>query len=122
MIKSWYNKFACAFSGLFWALRTQSSCWVHVTMTVAVVVVAVAVGVELWQWSVLLLTIGAVISAELFNTAIEELVNVLHPEHDERIGRVLDISAGAVLVVSIASVAVGLVVLGPSILDRLFQL
>ena len=59
-------------------------------------------------------SIAGVITTELLNTAIEDLVAVLHPEHDPKIGRVLDVAAGAVLIASIAAVVIGLIVfVGP---------
>jgi diacylglycerol kinase len=50
------------------------------------------------------------------NTSIEQLVRVLHPEHDPSIGRGLDAAAGAVLLAAIGAVAVGLIALGPPLL------
>ena len=118
MIGRWIKKFAVAFAGIGWAIRTQNSFWVHISAAVCVVALAVWVEVERWGWVALTIVISAVIAAELFNTAIEELVRALHPEQDERIGRVLDAAAGAVLVISIASVVVGAIVLGVPLWQR----
>jgi len=58
-----------------------------------------------------LLTGGAVLAAELFNTALEHLADHLHPEVDPRIGLVKDCAAAAVLVAAIAAAAVGIALL-----------
>jgi diacylglycerol kinase len=58
---------------------------------------------------ILMVSFG-VLSAEIFNTAIEKICDVVHPEFDKRIGFIKDISAGAVLLMSIASVIVGILV------------
>lgn len=50
---------------------------------------------------------GMVIATELMNTAIEKLADLVQSEHDPKIGRVKDISAAAVLVVSITAAAAG---------------
>ncbi len=112
---SWPKKFAVAFSGLFWAFRTESSFWVHLLVATAVLSVSAVLRVELWRWVALVLTIMVVFTAELLNSAIEQMIKVLHPESDERIGRVLDVSAAAVLAAAIGAVVVGLLTLGQPI-------
>lgn len=114
----WRRKFAAAGHGLAWALRTQSSFRVHVPAAAAVIVTAWVLELQPWRWAVLLLLIAAVLSAELVNTAIEQLVKTLHPAHDRQIGLVLDTAAAAVLVVALVSLFVGLIVLGPPLWER----
>ena len=110
---SWTNKFAVAMRGTLWAMRTQSSFWCHLPIALAVILVAAILQLELWRWAVLLLTIGLVFAIELVNTAIELLVRALHPEHDDQIGRALDVAAGAVLFAAIVAVMIGVLILGP---------
>ena len=117
---AWRRKFAVAFTGVAWAVRTQNSFWVHLTVTAAVILLGAWLRVELWRWVAISLAIIVVLYAELINSAIEQLVKVVHPEHDERIGRVLDVAAGSVLVAAIGSVAVGLMTLGPPLWTALF--
>ena len=60
-------------------------------------------------WTALvLLASGAVLAAELFNTALEALADVLHPEQHPQIKIVKDCAAAAVLIASLAAVGVGL--------------
>ncbi|TWT72980.1 diacylglycerol kinase [Allorhodopirellula solitaria] len=115
MIQTWLHKFRVAFAGLFWALRDQPSFHVHLSVAAAVIVVGVLLPLQLWQWAGLIFAIGAVITAELFNTSLELLVAVIHPDRDPRIGRVLDVAAAAVLAASLAAIAIGLLILGPEI-------
>lgn len=114
-MRGWINKFRFAFSGMFWAFRSQTSCWVHLAVGIAVLTVSIAMNLEAWRIALLVMCVAAVISAELFNTAIESLTQVIHPDRDPRIGRALDVAAAAVLVVSMGAAAVGFVVLGPPI-------
>ena len=74
---------------------------------------SVFLDLEAWRFSVVLLTVASVLSAELFNTAIEVLTHTVHPDQDPQIGRALDVAAGAVLMVSIAAAAIGFIVIGP---------
>lgn len=108
-----YRKFAVACSGIVWAVRTQNSFWIHLCVTTAVLALGAWLRLEPWRWVAMVLTITVVLFAEMINTAIEQLVKAVHPEHDQRIGRALDIAAGAVLLTAIASVTVGLITLGP---------
>ena len=67
------------------------------------------------EWLVQCICIGIVMGAEGLNTAIEKLADFIQPEFDEKIGRIKDISAGAVLLVSIISVIVGCIIYFPKV-------
>lgn len=115
MLVHWIKKFQVALAGLYWAIRDQNSFHVHLVVAAAVLSLAAALGLSWWQWAVLVIAIGGVLTAELLNTAIELLVAVLHPQHDPKIGRVLDVAAAAVLTASAAAAIIGLLILGPEI-------
>lgn len=115
----WFNKFRVAHRGLFFAVANQNSFWVHLPVAIIVIGLATWLNVERWQWALLTLSIGGVISSELLNTSIELLVRVVHPEHDDRVGEALDTAAAAVLVMAYASIALGLVALLPELVDTL---
>ena len=95
-----------ALSGLQSTWRTEHSFKTHVVATGAVI------GVLLWLqpaplwWAVAALTIGFVLAAEVFNTAVEGLADHLHPEQHPAIRIVKDCAAGAVLVASVAALGV----------------
>jgi len=92
---------------------------------VMLVAAATVFGLGLWlrvsvlEWAALVLSMGLVLALELVNTAGEILVDILSPEFDARYGRVKDVLAGAVLVAAVATLVVGLLVLGPGVLARL---
>jgi undecaprenol kinase len=95
-----------ALAGLKTAWRTESSFKTHVLA--AVVVLAALLWLQpapLW-WAIAALTVGCVVAAEVFNTAVEGLADHLHPEQHPAIKAVKDCAAGAVLVVTIAALAV----------------
>jgi len=68
----------------------------------------------LW-WAIMAVTVMLVLAAELFNTALEILVDHLHPDQHPRIKLVKDCAAGAVLVISIAAVGVAVALLCDSL-------
>lgn len=113
---SWKRKFQVAVSGLRWAIVDQNSFHVHAVVAVMVISLAAVLRLAPWQWTALVIAIGGVFSAELLNTAIEQVVAVLHPEHDDRIGRALDVSAAGVLVAAMAAIVIGLIVFVPELL------
>jgi diacylglycerol kinase (ATP) len=96
-----------AFRGLWHAARMDVAFLEHLICTVAVVVAAVVLRVNLVEASLLTLCVFAVVTAEMFNTALEQFVRAVHPEKNPEIGKALDIAAGAVLVASCGAAIVG---------------
>ncbi len=80
---------------------------------IAVVAAGLLLDVSASDWCWLILAIGAVLSAEAFNTALEELADAVDPEPNPRIGRAKDAAAAAVLVIAVAAAAIGVMILGP---------
>jgi diacylglycerol kinase (ATP) len=110
-----------AFSGLMWvAPRTPS-----LRLGIVVVLALAAIGVLLRMTSVeiaLLVLLGAVLLAvETLNTAIEMLCNYVQPQHDPRIGKIKDVSAGATAVTEIGAAIIVAVLLWPHLLAVLHR-
>lgn len=110
--KSWKNKFRVAFRGLKLGIRGHSSFSVHFFFTALVLVAAVVLRCGVLEWCVLLGCVGLVLTAELFNSAIETLFRGLDETTKERVWPCLDIAAGAVLLASLLSAVIGTVVFG----------
>jgi diacylglycerol kinase len=117
--RPWSQKFRDALRGLKFGVRGHSSFCVHFFIAALVIVGAFALGCDASDWAVLLLCIGLVLTAELFNSAIETMHRGLDPETRERNWRALDIAAGAVLMASITAAVIGAVVFGSRILRLL---
>ena len=108
--RSWRRKFGCAFRGLACGVRGQRSFYVHFTLAAAVVACAVFFQAALWQWCVLLLCIAIVLTAEMFNSALELFGKMITDKYDPRMADALDIGSAAVLVASIGAAIVGAIV------------
>lgn len=108
-----FGKFRDASLGCIRAFARDKSFRIHLPVASAVLSLATLLRVSAMEFCVLVLTIAIVISAELFNTAIETLVKKLHPNRDPEIGFVLDVAAGAVWVCALAAIVVGLTVFVP---------
>lgn len=65
------------------------------------------------KWTIILICIAGVLSAEMFNTAIEKMVNHLSPEKNKYAGEIKDLAAGAVLLFSIITAIIGIIIFYP---------
>lgn len=114
------QSFGCAFSGLWHVVRTGRNARIELAVAVIVVAAGLLLRIGLIEWAVIAVTIGAVIAAEIFNTAVETVVDVVSPEESEPARIAKDASAAAVLVLAMASVVVGLLILGPPLYETVF--
>lgn len=110
--RGWRQKFADAFRGLWMGIHDQSSFRAHFAAAAVVLVVGAALGLDRLEWSLLVLAIGGVLVAEMFNTALEHLAKAVDRSHNPYIGNALDIGSAAVLLASLTSVVLGTIVLG----------
>lgn len=117
----YWHTFAWAGGGIAHTWRSQRNMKVHVAISVAVVAVGVWVGLPPRDWAVLALTIGVVLAAEVGNTAIEAVVDLASPDSHPLAKVAKDAAAGAVLILALAAVVVGLAILGPPLWAQLMR-
>lgn len=115
------RSFANAFAGLWAVWRSQRNARIEVGIALGVIVLGLIVGLRASDWAILVLTIGLVLAAECFNSALEALVDLAHPGYHALAKLAKDTSAGAVLLLSVISVIIGLLVLGPPLLERIVR-
>jgi diacylglycerol kinase len=109
-------KFRAAFRGLKLGIRGHSSFFVHFFFAALVVAAAVVLRCDVTQWCILMGCIAMVLTAELFNSAIETLFRGLDERTKEKAWPCLDIAAGAVLLASLAAILIGSLVFLQSLL------
>lgn len=114
--RRWRDKFREAFRGVKLGVRGHSSFFVHFFFAVLALAAALALGCDLVEWCLVVGCVGLVLTAELFNSAIETLFHGLDAESKARIHGCLDIAAGAVLVASLTAAVVGTLVFGNRLL------
>lgn len=113
--------FRYAFEGWSYVIRSQNNAWIHAAMTIGVIIFAFWLDVSRIEWSILILTIAFVWTAEFANTALEAVVDLVSPE-DHHLAKIAkDVAAGAVLVSAVAAVIIGLLILGPPLWERFFS-
>lgn len=108
--RPWSDKFKVAFRGIKLGIRGHSSFAVHFFFSALVLATAVVLGCGVLEWCILLGAIGGVLTAELFNSAIETLFHGLDEDTKSRVWPCLDIAAGAVLLASLFAALIGAVI------------
>jgi diacylglycerol kinase (ATP) len=114
-LKKRLQSFKHAFHGIFITFRTQHNAWIHCLAIVFVLALGFTFHVTTTEWFVLFLCTGMVLSAEIFNTSIEHLVDFISPEYNEKAGHIKDLSAAAVLITAIVSAIIGLWIFIPKV-------
>ena len=113
----WFKRFQYACKGLDVAVKTQQNLRIHLFAAVLVIVAGFVFNVTITEWLVILLVIGGVITAELINTAIEFIVDLVSPEYHPLAGKIKDIAAGAVMLTALVALITGLLIFLPYLIN-----
>ena len=104
-----------AFRGALLLLNKEASIKIQFFIALLITAAGFFFNISSTEWIVQLLAIGLVMSMEGINTAVEEIANFIHPEHNNKIGLIKDIAAGAVFFASIFAIIIGLIIYLPKI-------
>ena len=105
-----------AFKGLWLLLSAEHSIMVQTAIAILVTLLGWWLDISRTEWILQILAIGLVLVAESLNTAIEKICDFIHPDYDERIGFIKDISAGAVTFAAITAIITGFIIYLPKFL------
>ena len=109
------NSFKYAIEGIIASFKSERNMKIHVLATIIVVILGLILKINIVEWCFCIISIVLVISAELLNTAIENIVDMISPEKNEKAKLIKDISAGAVLVLAIGTFIIGMIIFIPKI-------
>ena len=109
-MKDFLKSFIYAIHGLWSGIADQRNLKFQLGVAVIVVGAGFYLSITAPEWSIILLCIAMVIGLELVNTALENLVDLVTLERKPLAGKIKDIAAGAVLIVSILSVIIGVII------------
>tara|TARA_R110000868_G_scaffold104694_2_gene288596 strand:+ start:5953 stop:6318 length:366 start_codon:yes stop_codon:yes gene_type:complete len=104
-----------AFRGAILLIRTEASIKIQVCIAVLVTIAGFYFDISKTEWILQIFAVALVLGVEGMNTAVEKISDFIQPEFDKKIGFIKDISAGAVMLVSIASTIIGLIIYLPKI-------
>jgi len=114
MIKNrFFSSFSYAWQGIVHALKRELNFRFHVFAAVAVVLAGILSRLSSFEWMIILLCIGGVLSLELLNSALERVVDLASPAVHELAKQAKDMSAAAVLVFAGASAIIGILIFLP---------
>ena len=108
--------FLHALRGIHLALRTQHNLWFHLAAIVAVLCTGFVLILSPTEWGLVVFAIGLVLTAEIFNTSIEFMVDWITPERDDQAKQVKDLAAGGVLLAAITAAVIGGLIFLPKII------
>ena len=111
------NSFKYAFCGIITALKKEQNMKIHFTIAILVIIAGIILKISTIEWIICIILIGIVISLELVNTAIEQVVDIAMPKINEKAKIAKDVAAGAVLMVAIISLICGLIIFIPKIIN-----
>jgi len=109
-MKYFFKSFVYAVNGIWSGVTDQLNLKVQIGVALMVTGAGFYYRITPMEWCAILLCIGLVLGLEMMNSAIESLVDLVTLERKPLAGRIKDIAAGAVLLVSIVSVIVGVIV------------
>ena len=108
--KKMINSFKYAIEGFISSFKTERNMKIHVLAMALVIALGIFLKLSKIEWCIIIITIVMVISAELFNTAIETVVDMVSPQKNPQAKLAKDIAAGAVLTLAISAVIIGAII------------
>ena len=113
--KKLINSFKYAIQGIFSSFKTERNMKIHIFIMFLVIAFGIILKINKYEWIICVLCFAIVISGELFNTAIETVVDMVMPYKNDKAKIAKDISAGAVLTLAIGAAIVGVIIFVPKI-------
>src|SRR6218665_1495257 len=109
------KSFGHALAGWQTLIISEPNAIIHVFAAVVTIVLGFVFHISNAEWLAVILSIVLVLSAELFNTAIEVMCDFVEPNRHPKIKKIKDLSAGAVLIIALGALTVGLIIFIPKI-------
>src|SRR3954447_8201250 len=113
------SSFRYAFAGLAYCFHSQRNFRIHISIAAAATLLGIILGLSWTEWAVLTSMIVLVLAAEMTNTMVESLVDLVTPDYHPLAKIAKDAAAGVVLLTAIGSVIVGIFIFLPKILAAL---
>ena len=114
-LKNRVKSIGFAMRGAFLLVRTEGSIKIQVFIMLIMTAAGFYFDISNTEWILQIFAFALVLGIEGLNTAVEKLSDFVQPEFDHKIGFIKDISAGAVMMVSIAAAIIGLIIYLPKI-------
>lgn len=110
------NSFKYAIEGIKATFKSQTNMKIHVTVMLLVIITGIILKLDSSKWKICIILFSLVLASELFNTAIEAIVDMVMPEFHPKAKLAKDAAAGGVLVLAIGAAIIGLMIFMPEIM------
>ena len=115
-IKQRIKSFSYAIKGALLLLKEEPNVRIHISAGLLAILAGFLFQISLVEWLIVIICIGGVLALEAINSAIECLADYVSPEKQELIKKTKDLAAAGVLIISIASLIIGLLVFIPKLM------
>jgi diacylglycerol kinase len=115
------NSFKYAINGLKILFFEEHNSRIHLALMFLAIVCGLFFKISIGEWLILIILFAIVFSAELFNSAIENICNMISMEQHETIGKIKDLSAAAVLVCSLVAFIIGCLIFIPKFFNLIYR-
>jgi diacylglycerol kinase (ATP) len=112
-LRKWADSANHAIEGILFAARSQRHLRYHLYAAVMVLLLSYVLGIARTEFLIISIAVILVMLAEMINTSIEYLVDMVSPEYNEKARIAKDVAAGAVLITAVGSVNIGYIILFP---------
>lgn len=109
------KSFKYAFNGLKILIKEEPNARIHLLASLLVVTLSIVLEINLMEWVAVVFCIGFVLVAETFNTSLENISDFISPEKNEKIKKIKDLAAAAVLLSALTALTIGLIIFLPKI-------
>jgi diacylglycerol kinase len=116
------KSFRYARHGLWRVAKEEQNFAIELTIGVSAIILASLLKFTLLEWAILSLTIGFVLIAELLNSAVERVSDLLKPRLDIYVKEIKDIMAAAVFLATGLAIVVGLILFLPHLIEQLITI
>ncbi len=119
--KKLLNSFKYAGQGIVSSFKSERNMKIHISIMIFVILAGIYFRLNQNEWITCIICFAVVLAGELFNTAIETVVDLVMPDKNEKAKLAKDVSAGAVLVLAIGAAIIGLMIFVPKIITLFIQ-
>lgn len=110
-LRKFFESTNYAISGILHAAKTQRHMRYHLYAAILILIISLFLGISWSEFTVLVVLAVIVLSAEMFNTAIEAIIDILFKEYDIKAKAIKDIAAGAVFITALGATIIGYIIL-----------
>ena len=110
------DSFKYAFTGISTTVKSEINMKIHLLIMTLVIIAGIILQIKVSEWKTCVILFSLVIAGELFNTAIEAIVDMVMPDYHPKAKLAKDAAAGGVLVLAIGSAIIGSMIFIPKLI------